>query len=127
MRVYVICILLFVGSVGKSAQLGLHTWLPDAMEGPTPASALIHAATMVTAGVFMLVRISPILQNSKIAGMVIISFGLITASLAAFSAINQYDIKKVLAYSTISQLGFMFIAIGAGAYVAAIAMNINPN
>ena len=114
------CLFLFVGAMGKSAQFLLHTWLPDAMEGPTPASALIHAATMVTAGVFMLVRISPLLQHSKIASLLIIIFGLITALLAAFSAINQFDIKKVLAYSTISQLGFMFIAIGAGAYVAAI-------
>ena len=90
------------------------------MEGPTPASALIHAATMVTAGVFMLVRISPMLQFSEIGSLVIIGFGLFTALIAAFAAINQADIKKVLAYSTISQLGFMFIAIGAGAYVAAI-------
>ena len=96
------------------------SWLPDAMEGPTPASALIHAATMVTAGVFMLVRISPMLQFSEIGSLVIIGFGLFTALIAAFAAINQEDIKKVLAYSTISQLGFMFIAIGAGAYVAAI-------
>ena len=115
-----ISLFLLLGAFGKSAQFPLFSWLPDAMEGPTPASALIHAATMVTAGVFMLVRISPILQYSKIASLVIIVFGLITALLAAFSAINQFDIKKVLAYSTISQLGFMFIAIGAGAYVAAI-------
>ena len=115
-----ISLFLFIGAMGKSAQFFLHTWLPDAMEGPTPVSALIHAATMVTAGVFMLVRISPLLQHSKIASLLIIIFGLITALLAAFSAINQFDIKKVLAYSTISQLGFMFIAIGAGAYVAAI-------
>ena len=118
--VTIISLFLLLGAFGKSAQFPLFSWLPDAMEGPTPASALIHAATMVTAGVFMLVRISPILQYSKIAGMVIVLVGLITALLAAFSAINQYDIKKVLAYSTISQLGFMFIAIGAGAYVAAI-------
>ena len=116
----IISLFLLLGAFGKSAQFPLFSWLPDAMEGPTPASALIHAATMVTAGVFMLVRISPILQYSKIAGMVIVLIGLLTALLAAFSAINQYDIKKVLAYSTISQLGFMFIAIGAGAYVAAI-------
>ena len=90
------------------------------MEGPTPASALIHAATMVTAGVFMLVRVSPMLQFSELASLTIIGFGLLTALIAAFAAINQDDIKKVLAYSTISQLGFMFIAIGAGAYVAAI-------
>ncbi|MFL2702319.1 MAG: NADH-quinone oxidoreductase subunit L, partial [Candidatus Actinomarina sp.] len=115
-----ISLFLLLGAFGKSAQFPLFSWLPDAMEGPTPASALIHAATMVTAGVFMLVRISPILQHSKLASLLIIIFGLITALLAAFSAINQYDIKKVLAYSTISQLGFMFIAIGSGAYVAAI-------
>jgi len=115
-----ISLFLLLGAFGKSAQFPLFSWLPDAMEGPTPASALIHAATMVTAGVFMLVRISPLLQHSKIASLLIIIFGLITALLAAFSAINQFDIKKVLAYSTISQLGFMFIAIGAGAYVAAI-------
>ena len=115
-----ICVLLFIGAMGKSAQLFLHTWLPDAMEGPTPVSALIHAATMVTAGVFMLVRISPILQFSELGSLTIISLGLLTALIAAFAAINQDDIKKVLAYSTISQLGFMFIAIGAGAYVAAI-------
>jgi NADH-quinone oxidoreductase subunit L len=115
-----ISLFLLLGAFGKSAQFPLFSCLPDAMEGPTPASALIHAATMVTAGVFMLVRISPMLQHSVTASIVIISFGLLTALIAAFSAMNQYDIKKVLAYSTISQLGFMFIAIGAGAYVAAI-------
>ena len=114
----VICFI--VGAFGKSAQFPLFSWLPDAMEGPTPASALIHAATMVTAGVFMLVRISPILQFSEIGKLIVITTGLLTALIAAFSAINQDDIKKVLAYSTISQLGFMFIAIGSGAYVAAI-------
>ena len=111
---------LLLGAFGKSAQFPLFSWLPDAMEGPTPASALIHAATMVTAGVFMLVRISPLLQFSEIGSITIISLGLLTALISAFAAINQDDIKKVLAYSTISQLGFMFIAIGAGAYVAAI-------
>ncbi len=115
-----IILFLLLGAFGKSAQFPLFSWLPDAMEGPTPASALIHAATMVTAGVFMLVRISPMLQFSEIGSLVIIGFGLFTALIAAFAAINQADIKKVLAYSTISQLGFMFIAIGAGAYVAAI-------
>ena len=115
-----IILFLLLGAFGKSAQFPLFSWLPDAMEGPTPASALIHAATMVTAGVFMLVRISPMLQFSEIGSLVIIGFGLFTALIAAFAAINQEDIKKVLAYSTISQLGFMFIAIGAGAYVAAI-------
>ena len=116
----VIIVFLLLGAFGKSAQFPLFSWLPDAMEGPTPASALIHAATMVTAGVFMLVRISPILQLSQLGSLTIISMGLFTALIAAFAAINQKDIKKVLAYSTISQLGFMFIAIGAGAYVAAI-------
>jgi len=118
--VTIICLFLLLGAFGKSAQFPLFSWLPDAMEGPTPASALIHAATMVTAGVFMLVRVSPLLQHSETAKLLIAIFGLLTALIAAFSAINQYDIKKVLAYSTISQLGFMFIAIGSGAYVAAI-------
>ena len=116
----IMILFLLLGAFGKSAQFPLFSWLPDAMEGPTPASALIHAATMVTAGVFMLVRISPILQFSELGSLTIISLGLLTALIAAFAAINQDDIKKVLAYSTISQLGFMFIAIGAGAYVAAI-------
>ena len=115
-----IVVFLMIGAFGKSAQFPLFSWLPDAMEGPTPASALIHAATMVTACVFMLVRISPLLQFSELSSILIISIGLLTALISAFAAINQNDIKKVLAYSTISQLGFMFIAIGAGAYVAAI-------
>ncbi len=115
-----IVVFFMIGAFGKSAQFPLFSWLPDAMEGPTPASALIHAATMVTAGVFMLVRISPLLQFSELSSILIISIGLLTALISAFAAINQNDIKKVLAYSTISQLGFMFIAIGAGAYVAAI-------
>ena len=115
-----IVVFLMIGAFGKSAQFPLFSWLPDAMEGPTPASALIHAATMVTAGVFMLVRISPLLQFSELSSILIISIGLLTALISAFAAINQDDIKKVLAYSTISQLGFMFIAIGSGAYVAAI-------
>ena len=115
-----IVVFLMIGAFGKSAQFPLFSWLPDAMEGPTPASALIHAATMVTAGVFMLVRISPLLQFSELSSILIISIGLLTALISAFAAINQNDIKKVLAYSTISQLGFMIIAIGAGAYVAAI-------
>ena len=115
-----IVVFLMIGAFGKSAQFPLFSWLPDAMEGPTPASALIHAATMVTAGVFMLDRISPLLQFSELSSILIISIGLLTALISAFAAINQNDIKKVLAYSTISQLGFMFIAIGAGAYVAAI-------
>ena len=115
-----IVVFFMIGAFGKSAQFPIFSWLPDAMEGPTPASALIHAATMVTAGVFMLVRISPLLQFSELSSILIISIGLLTALISAFAAINQNDIKKVLAYSTISQLGFMFIAIGAGAYVAAI-------
>ena len=92
--------------MGKSAQIFLHTWLPDAMEGPTPASALIHAATMVTAGVFMLVRIAPLLNESPSMSLLIATTGTLTAFFAAFVAITQFDIKKVLAYSTISQLGF---------------------
>ncbi len=116
----VVTLFLILGAFGKSAQFPLFSWLPDAMEGPTPASALIHAATMVTAGVFMLVRISPLLQYSETTSFVVLVIGLLTALISAFSAINQYDIKKVLAYSTISQLGFMFIAIGVGAYVAAV-------
>jgi NADH-quinone oxidoreductase subunit L len=116
-----IAVLLFFGAVGKSAQLPLFIWLPDAMEGPTPVSALIHAATMVTAGVYLMVRINPILTVA--AGWVlpmIAWIGVITALFAATIALVQSDIKKVLAYSTISQLGYMFLAIGTGAYVAAI-------
>ena len=109
----IISLCLFLGCVAKSAQFPLQVWLPDAMEGPTPASSLIHAATMVAAGVYMMVRVSPLLTEST---MIIITFvGAITAFMAAFSAITQYDIKRVLAYSTISQLGFMVMAIGAGA------------
>ena len=115
-----ICFFLMVGAFGKSAQLPLSSWLPDAMEGPTPASALIHAATMVTAGVFMLVRIAPLLNESPSMSLLIATTGTLTAFFAAFVAITQFDIKKVLAYSTISQLGFMFLAVGSGAYVAAI-------
>ena len=116
-----IALMLFVGAVGKSAQLPLYLWLPDAMEGPTPVSALIHAATMVTAGVFLMTRISPITEVAyDWAPTLIMIVGLTTALFAAFAAIAQNDIKKVLAYSTVSQLGFMFIAVGSGAYVAAI-------
>jgi NADH-quinone oxidoreductase subunit L len=114
------CLLLFVGAVGKSAQLGLHTWLPDAMEGPTPVSALIHAATMVTAGVFMLVRVSPLLEAAPVARDVIIFIGALTAFVGACIAFAQFDIKKVIAYSTMSQLGYMVFAAGATAYGAAI-------
>ena len=116
-----IAMMLFVGACGKSAQLPLYIWLPDAMEGPTPVSALIHAATMVTSGVFLLTRMGPVLHASHPwAGTVIASVGAATALFAATVAVAQTDIKKVLAYSTVSQLGFMFLAIGSGAYVAAI-------
>jgi NADH-quinone oxidoreductase subunit L len=116
-----IALLLFVGAVGKSAQLPLYFWLPDAMEGPTPVSALIHAATMVTAGVFLLTRVNPVIAVSADYVPTIIAWvGVITALFAATVAVAQSDIKKVLAYSTVSQLGFMFLAIGSGAYVAAI-------
>jgi NADH-quinone oxidoreductase subunit L len=116
-----IALMLFVGACGKSAQLPLYLWLPDAMEGPTPVSALIHAATMVTSGVFLLTRMAPVLHASyPWAGDVIATVGALTALFAATIAVAQTDIKKVLAYSTVSQLGFMFLAIGSGAYVAAI-------
>lgn len=114
-------LLLFVGACGKSAQLPLYLWLPDAMEGPTPVSALIHAATMVTSGVFLMTRMSPVLHASyEWALMVIACVGAATALFAATIAVAQNDIKKVLAYSTVSQLGYMFLAVGSGAYVAAI-------
>ena len=115
-----ICLLLFVGAMGKSAQFLLHTWLPDAMEGPTPVSALIHAATMVTAGVFLVVRCSPIYEYSELALFVITVVGFITAFFAATVALVQTDIKKIIAYSTCSQLGYMFFAAGVGAYNVAI-------
>jgi NADH-quinone oxidoreductase subunit L len=116
-----IAALLFLGAVGKSAQLPLYFWLPDAMEGPTPVSALIHAATMVTAGVFLMVRINPLLAASSDWLPTLIAWiGVITALFAATIAVAQTDIKRVLAYSTVSQLGFMFLAVGSGAYVAAI-------
>ena len=116
-----IALLLFVGACGKSAQLPLYLWLPDAMEGPTPVSALIHAATMVTAGVFLMTRMAPVLHESySWAPMIVASIGAATALYAATVAVAQNDIKKVLAYSTVSQLGYMFLAVGSGAYVAAI-------
>ncbi len=115
-----IALLLFVGAAGKSAQLPLYVWLPDAMEGPTPVSALIHAATMVTAGVYLMVRVAPILEQAETAMTIIAVVGAATALFAATCAVAQRDIKRVLAYSTISQLGYMFLAIGVGAYVAAI-------
>lgn len=116
----VACLLLFVGAMGKSAQLGLHTWLPDAMEGPTPVSALIHAATMVTAGVFMVARLSPIFEYSDTALTVVTIIGGSTAIFAATVACTQNDIKRVIAYSTCSQLGYMFFALGVSAYSAGI-------
>jgi NADH-quinone oxidoreductase subunit L len=115
-----ICILLFIGAMGKSAQLGLHTWLPDAMEGPTPVSALIHAATMVTAGVFMVCRLSPMFETSETALTLVTFVGAATAIFAATVATVQNDIKRVIAYSTCSQLGYMFFAAGVGAYGAAM-------
>ena len=114
------CLLLFVGAMGKSAQLGLHTWLPDAMEGPTPVSALIHAATMVTAGVFMVSRMSPLFEYSNTALTVVTLVGAATAFFAATVGCVQNDIKRVIAYSTCSQLGYMFFAIGVSAYPAAV-------
>jgi len=115
-----LCFLLFIGAMGKSAQLGLHTWLPDAMEGPTPVSALIHAATMVTAGVFMVARMSPMFELAINTNLLIIFIGASTAIFAASIAITQNDIKRVIAYSTCSQLGYMFFAAGLGAYNASI-------
>tara|TARA_B100001245_G_scaffold75000_1_gene53174 strand:+ start:1715 stop:3628 length:1914 start_codon:yes stop_codon:yes gene_type:complete len=115
-----ICLLLFLGAMGKSAQIFLHTWLPDAMEGPTPVSALIHAATMVTAGVFLVVRCSPIYEYSELALSIITIIGMFTAFFAASVALVQTDIKKIIAYSTCSQLGYMFFAAGVGAYNVAM-------
>ncbi|WP_419814668.1 NADH-quinone oxidoreductase subunit L [Glacieibacterium sp.] len=115
-----VCLLLFVGAMGKSAQLGLHTWLPDAMEGPTPVSALIHAATMVTAGVFMVCRLAPMFEAAPSALTVVTYVGAATALFAATVACVQTDIKRVIAYSTCSQLGYMFFAAGSGAYGAAM-------
>ena len=116
----VICILLFIGAMGKSAQAPLHVWLPDSMEGPTPISALIHAATMVTAGIFMVARMSPLYEYSEMALAVVITIGAITAFFMGLLGIVQNDIKRVVAYSTLSQLGYMTVALGASAYSAAI-------
>ncbi|HYC45522.1 MAG TPA: NADH-quinone oxidoreductase subunit L [Burkholderiales bacterium] len=116
----VICILLFIGAMGKSAQFPLHVWLPDSMEGPTPISALIHAATMVTAGIFMVARMSPLFELSETALSVVIVIGAITTFFMALVAIVQNDIKRVVAYSTLSQLGYMTVALGASAYAAGI-------
>ncbi|QYJ06148.1 NADH-quinone oxidoreductase subunit L [Qipengyuania flava] len=116
----VLCILLFIGAMGKSAQLGLHTWLPDAMEGPTPVSALIHAATMVTAGVFMVCRLSPMFETAPVALAMVTFVGAATCIFAATVGTTQWDIKRVIAYSTCSQLGYMFFAAGVGAYGVAM-------
>ena len=116
----ILCILLFIGAMGKSAQLGLHTWLPDAMEGPTPVSALIHAATMVTAGVFMVCRLSPMFEAAPDAQTLVTWVGAATCFFAATVGTTQWDIKRVIAYSTCSQLGYMFFAAGVGAYNAAM-------
>jgi NADH-quinone oxidoreductase subunit L len=123
MRLYtmdILCILLFIGAMGKSAQLGLHTWLPDAMEGPTPVSALIHAATMVTAGVFMVCRLSPMFETAPTALAIVAVIGAATCFFAATIGTTQWDIKRVIAYSTCSQLGYMFFAAGVGAYGVAM-------
>lgn len=116
----VICILLFIGAMGKSAQVPLHVWLPDSMEGPTPISALIHAATMVTAGIFMVARMSPLFELSETALSFILVIGAITALFMGFLGLIQNDIKRVIAYSTLSQLGYMTVALGASAYAAGI-------
>jgi NADH-quinone oxidoreductase subunit L len=120
MLVTVICICLFIGAMGKSAQFPLHVWLPDSMEGPTPISALIHAATMVTAGIFMVARMSPLFELSDTALNFILIIGAITALFMGFLGIIQNDIKRVVAYSTLSQLGYMTVALGASAYSVAV-------
>src|SRR6202022_2573247 len=115
-----ITLLLFVGATGKSAQIPLYTWLPDAMAGPTPVSALIHAATMVTAGIYMIARSNIMYTLAPVSQTVVAIIGLSTAILAATIALKQTDIKKVLAYSTVSQLGYMFLGLGVGAYTGAV-------
>src|SRR5258705_316314 len=119
-EITLICLLLFIGAMGKSAQFPLHVWLPDSMEGPTPISALIHAATMVTAGIFMVARMSPLFELSDTARSMVLIIGGITAFFMALIAMVQYDIKRVVAYSTLSQLGYMTVALGASAYSVAI-------
>ena len=118
--VAIVALLIFCGAVGKSAQFPLHVWLPDAMEGPTPVSALIHAATMVAAGVYMLVRVAFIIQASQTALLVVAWIGTITAVMAALIATQQDDIKRILAYSTLSQLGYMVMAVGLASNQAAM-------
>jgi NADH-ubiquinone oxidoreductase chain 5 len=115
-KITLISLLLFIGAIGKSAQIGLHVWLPDAMEGPTPVSALIHAATMVTAGVFLILRSSPLLEYSNISLITITFIGSLTAFLASTIGVVQHDLKKVIAYSTCSQLGYMVLACGLSNY-----------
>jgi NADH-quinone oxidoreductase subunit L len=115
-----ICILLFIGAMGKSAQVPLHVWLPDSMEGPTPISALIHAATMVTAGIFMVARMSPLFELSTTALSFVLIIGAVTAFFMGLIGLVQNDIKRVVAYSTLSQLGYMVAALGASAYAAGI-------
>ncbi|MCB9250995.1 MAG: NADH-quinone oxidoreductase subunit L [Flavobacteriales bacterium] len=116
----IICILLFIGAIGKSAQIPLFTWLPDAMAGPTPVSALIHAATMVTAGIYLIARSGILFVNAEMASTLVLIIGMLTALIASTIALKQNDIKKVLAYSTVSQLGYMFVALGVGAYTTAL-------
>jgi NADH-quinone oxidoreductase subunit L len=116
----VICICLFVGAMGKSAQVPLHVWLPDSMEGPTPISALIHAATMVTAGIFMVARMSPLFEYSDTALSFVLVIGATTALFMGFLGIVNNDIKRVMAYSTLSQLGYMTVALGVSAYSVAM-------
>src|SRR5204862_5220019 len=118
--VWIVALLVFAGAMGKSAQFPLHVWLPDAMEGPTPVSALIHAATMVNAGVYLVARTNPIFASAPDSMVIVAAIGIFTAILAASIAMTQTDIKRVLAYSTLSQLGYMFAALGVGAWTAAI-------
>ena len=116
----IICLFLFIGCIGKSAQIGFHIWLPDAMEGPTPVSALLHAATMVTAGIFLVLRASPCFEYSSFILFFIFLFGGITSFVFSLTAVFQYDIKKIIAYSTCSQLGYMFFSCGMSGYQIAI-------
>src|SRR6185503_8949861 len=115
-----ICLFMFLGCAGKSAQIPLYIWLPDAMAGPTPVSALIHAATMVTAGVYLIARSNVLFSLAPAAGLTVVLIGGLTAVFAASIGLKQWDIKKVLAYSTVSQLGYMFVGVGVGAYAAGI-------